>query len=187
MENEMDEDPDDLAAAFFARQSAREEARATLPIDNWTRVIAEAVGGASALDDATAAGVRVGGVVGGADNDDDATIIPSTSTYAKWLVTTMPPAPAHRDSADDWGEGEGGIVGIALNPDDARLFRDGDSRGAPRVDGDGDDDGDDDGYLLLLTPDEVDMRRLIKDRLVRRLEEAMVSREREMRNNASSI
>ena len=39
----MDDDPNDLAAAFFASQSAREEARATLPIDDWTRAIADVV------------------------------------------------------------------------------------------------------------------------------------------------
>ena len=175
----MDDDPNDLAAAFFASQSAREEARATLPIDDWTRAIAEVVGG---VVGATAAGVGVRGIVGGADNDDDATII--QSTYTKWLVSTMPPAPTCRAADDDWGDGMGGIVGIALNPDDARLFRDGDSRGTPHVDGDVDVDGD--GGVLLLTPEEIDMRRMIKDRLVRSLEGAMMSREREMRNNASS-
>jgi hypothetical protein len=173
----MDDDPNDLAAAFFASQSAREEARATLPIDDWTRAIVEVVGG---VDGATAAGVGFRGVVGGADNDDVATII--QSTYTKWLVSTMPPAPTCRAADDDWGVGMGGIVGIALNPDDARLFRDSDSRGTPHFDG----DVDGDGGVLLLTPEEIDMRRMIKDRLVRSLEGAMMSREREMRNNASS-
>ena len=184
----MNEDPDDLAAAFFARQSAREEARANLPIDDWSRAILEVVGGTSALDGATVAGVGVKRVVGGADNDDDATIIPSTSTFTKWLVTTMPPAPTYRASADEGGGGEGGIGGISLNPDDARLLRRDDSRVTPLVDvdGDGDGDGDGEGGMLLLTPEEIEMRRLIKDRLVRSLEEAMVSREREMRNKAST-
>ena len=41
----MDEDPDELAAAFFARQSEKERAKTILPIDDWTRVIIEIVDG----------------------------------------------------------------------------------------------------------------------------------------------
>ncbi len=35
------EDPDDLAAAFFARQSERERAKTILPIDDWNSIVVE--------------------------------------------------------------------------------------------------------------------------------------------------
>jgi hypothetical protein len=33
------DDPEELAAAFFAEQAAKEKARITLPVDDWTRAI----------------------------------------------------------------------------------------------------------------------------------------------------
>jgi hypothetical protein len=86
----MDKDPDNLATAFVAHQSTREEAMAMLPINNWTHTIAEALCGASPLDDAMAAGVRVRGLQpAGTDNNNDARIISSTFMYTKQFVTTM--------------------------------------------------------------------------------------------------
>jgi hypothetical protein len=41
----MDEDPEDLAAAFFARQSEKERAKTILPIDDWKSVIVKVVDG----------------------------------------------------------------------------------------------------------------------------------------------
>ena len=109
------DDPEELAAAFFAEQAAKEKARITLPIDDWTENFSN-------------------------DDDDDAKIDASrcqmslssitTTAATAWLVTTMPPAPTYRlannendDKADDDRGGTNkGIVGIILNSNETRLY-----------------------------------------------------------------
>jgi hypothetical protein len=122
------DDPEDLAAAFFAEQAAKEKARITLPIDDWTRAIID-----------VAAGMEV--TKENSNADDDAKIIDSsrcqmslssitTTAATAWLVTTMPPAPAYRlannendEKADDdrGSTNIKGIVGIILNSNETRL------------------------------------------------------------------
>ena len=119
------DDPEELAAAFFAEQAAKEKARITLPIDDWTR--------------ATIAVVREKGKK--ANNNDDTTIdssscqmslsITDPTTATAWLVTTMPPAPTYRTdineddkmNGDRCGTTDKGIVGIILNSNETRLLR----------------------------------------------------------------
>ena len=60
----MEEDPDDLAAAFFAAQAAKEEQKAKLPIEEWVDAISQL----KTADSITSDQVNV------------------------WLVTTMPSA-----------------------------------------------------------------------------------------------
>mmetsp|Transcript_26209 Transcript_26209/g.44698 ORF Transcript_26209/g.44698 Transcript_26209/m.44698 type:complete len:124 (-) Transcript_26209:328-699(-) len=83
----MDDDPDDLAAAFSAQQAAKEKAKATLPTEDWVRAIDAsfaAFGNNERKDSGDAAGAS-----------------------KSWLVTNMPPAPT-RD--------KDGIIGIRLDP-----------------------------------------------------------------------
>ena len=96
----MEDDPDDLAAAFFAQQAAKEKAKTTLPTDDWIRVIEATTkqSASAAPDDGNA--TRKSG--------DDTLVDPSS-----WLVTTMSPAPkCHADGNED------GIVGILLDSSD---------------------------------------------------------------------
>ena len=90
----MDDDPDDLAAAFFAQQAAKENAKATLPTEDWIRVIeAKQQHTSTAGSDAVANGDK------------------NTIGQSSWLVTSMPPAPTYLD-----GNGEDGVAGIILAP-----------------------------------------------------------------------
>ena len=91
----MDDDPDDLAAAFFAQQAAKENAKATLPTEDWIRVIeAKQQHTSTAGSDAVANGDK------------------NTIGQSSWLVTSMPPAPTYLDGNDD----EDGVDGIILAP-----------------------------------------------------------------------
>ncbi|KAL3812139.1 hypothetical protein ACHAXA_001846 [Cyclostephanos tholiformis] len=199
----MDEDPDELAAAFFARQSEKERAKTILPIDDWTRVIIEIVDGRRRKispsarnddhydddhddddnddDDHDGKKKRTHGHIAGAmdavtlgrevvNSGVDAmdTSSSTTTTSTTWhLVTTMPPAPTqhHRVAAGGYEYGEGGVVGIVMNTNDARLLP------YParhrRADG---DHGICGGVSQNITMGEIEeARRIIKDRLVRRL------------------
>jgi hypothetical protein len=64
----MDEDTDDLAAAFFARQSEKERAKTILPIDDWNSIIVEIVHGRRMKDPS---GVRRYDDDDDDDDDDD--------------------------------------------------------------------------------------------------------------------
>lgn len=66
----MDEDPDALAAAFFAAQAAKEEHKAKLPTEDWVNAISS-----------LSAELTI------APTDDIA------SSVNNWLVTTMPSVP----------------------------------------------------------------------------------------------
>ena len=85
----MDEDPDNLAASFFANQAAKEKQKATLPTDDWVKVV-EAVlkkrklKGKSTVDISTSNGINTN------SSTDDKT---SSIDASEWLVTTMPPTP----------------------------------------------------------------------------------------------
>lgn len=122
----MDEPSEELAAAFFVQQAAKEKARITLPIDDWTRaVIAAAAAGREGKvkensNDAHDAKEEVG-----SSHCQTSSLSTTTPTTASaWLVTTMPPAPTYRlagneDEEDVDGDRCGtrskGIVGIILS------------------------------------------------------------------------
>lgn len=77
----MNEDPDDLAAAFFAAQAAKEAQKAKLPTNDWVDVISNLQtkqSNANAAHD------------GMKDND-------IASSVNEWLVTTIPAAPSCHD------------------------------------------------------------------------------------------
>ena len=110
----MDEDPDDLAALFFANQAAKEKQKATLPTDDWVKVV-EAVlkkrklRGSNTLDVSTSDGIDTNN-----SSTDDKT---SSIDASAWLVTTMPPTPNKQKV--------NGINGIMLdtNPLQFREYR----------------------------------------------------------------
>ena len=62
----MDDDPDDLAAAFFAQQAAKEAKKTALPVKDWIRVIE--------------------------DNNTSNDTTEQAINAEKWLVTTLPNA-----------------------------------------------------------------------------------------------
>ncbi|KAL7461877.1 hypothetical protein ACHAXS_002283 [Conticribra weissflogii] len=94
----MEEDNDDLAAAFFAQQAAKEQKKATLPADDWIKVI-------EASDSKKAGGrssrIRL------AFTENDATA---------WLATSLPGMGEYhvvKSNASD------GLIGINLDPCEA--------------------------------------------------------------------
>jgi hypothetical protein len=66
----MDEDPDDLAAAFFAQQAAKEAKKTALPTKDWIRVIHDTTNNTTGEADAE-----------------------------KWLATTLPEAQVDSDNS----------------------------------------------------------------------------------------
>lgn len=104
----MDDDPDDLAAAFFAQEAAKEKAKATLPTDDWISVIEanKSIGGGGAAGDC-----------GGARKDANGKFLEPPAKSANeidpssWLVTTMPTAPKYHTATEE----DDGIVGIILD------------------------------------------------------------------------
>ena len=121
------DDPEELAAAFFAEQAAKEKARIALPIEDWTRAIISVAAGREVTKENSS------------NDDDDAKIDSSrcqmslssitTTAATAWLVTTMPPAPTYRlannendeKADDDRGGTNKGIVGIILNSNESQL------------------------------------------------------------------
>jgi len=79
--NEDNEDPDDLAAAFFKREAEKERLQSTLPVTDWIHIIRAA---------------------NEAKSETEKKIIDPSS----WLVQTMPPEPTKRNC----GSGVTGIV-----------------------------------------------------------------------------
>ena len=104
----MDEDPDDLAALFFANQAAKEKQKATLPTDDWVKVV-EAVlkkrklRGSNTTDTSTSDGIDV-------NNDRNGQKSSGIIDASSWLVTTMPPTPNKQKV--------NGIDGIMLDTSD---------------------------------------------------------------------
>jgi len=86
----MDEDPDNLAALFFANQAAKEKQKATLPTDDWVKVI-DAVLKKRKLRGNTTEGISTDDVL---DTHNSSTDDKTSSIDASaWIVTTMPPTP----------------------------------------------------------------------------------------------
>lgn len=79
--NIMNDDPDDLAAAFFAQQAAKEAKKTALPVKDWIRVIE--------------------------DNNTSNDTTEQAINAEKWLVTTLPNASV--DEANQ-GQGIVGII-----------------------------------------------------------------------------
>jgi len=77
----MDDDPDDLAAAFFTQQAAKEAKKTALPVKDWIRVIE--------------------------DNNTSNDTTEQAINAEKWLVTTLPNAKV--DEANQ-GQGIVGII-----------------------------------------------------------------------------
>ena len=102
----MDDDPDDLAAAFFAQQAAKEKAKATLPTEDWIRVI-DVVKSRKSDDVDDASSGQPSKLAGG---DSRGSIDP-----ASWLATKMPAAPKCHTAVD-------GIGGIILDSSDNRCI-----------------------------------------------------------------
>ena len=67
----MDEDPDDLAAAFFAAQAAKEAQKTKLPTEDWVAAISSMKLASNSAS----------------SNEGDVT---SSSAVNEWLVTTIP-------------------------------------------------------------------------------------------------
>jgi hypothetical protein len=80
----MNEDPDDLATAFFAAQAAKEAQKAKLPTNDWVDVISSNLQTTYEQSNANAAhdGMK--------DND-------IASSVNEWLVMTIPAAPSCHD------------------------------------------------------------------------------------------
>ena len=80
----MDEDPDDLVAAFFAAQSAKEELKAKLPTEDWVDAI-------TCLKSSTRGTSNDGSAKTNERNND------IVSSVNDWLVTTLPNIPQNKD------------------------------------------------------------------------------------------
>lgn len=94
----MEEDPDDLAAAFFAAQAAKEQQKAKLPTEDWINAITTMQPVMTTLGEEGAGGITPNH--GTLDN------------AASWLVTTIPNAPDQSK----------GTVGIELNSNECHSF-----------------------------------------------------------------
>ena len=74
----MDEDPDDLAAAFFAAQAAKEAQKTKLPTEDWVAAISSIKKFAS----------------NGISSSDEGDV---TTAVNEWLVTTIPSVSQSQD------------------------------------------------------------------------------------------
>lgn len=108
---EMDEDPDDLAVLFFANQAAKEKQKATLPTDDWVKVVEAVLKRklkCNTTDDISADhGIETNNESNCQKSSDK--IIDASS----WLVTTMPPTPNKQKV--------NGIDGIMLDTSDTHC------------------------------------------------------------------
>lgn len=156
----MDDDPDDLAAAFFAQEAAKEKAKAALPTDDWISVIEgnKSIGGGGATGDC-----------GGARKDAKGKLLepPAKSIEEidprSWLVTTMPTAPKYHTATE---EDDDGIVGIILDSSANHCSLLGKKDNAV-----GDTTNYDSMESKEMTPKEEEIRRQMKDYMVQKLEE----------------
>ena len=103
----MDEDPDDLAALFFANQAAKEKQKATLPTDDWVKVV-EAVLKKRKLRGSNTTDTSSDGI--DVNNDSNGQKSSGIIDASAWLVTTMPPTPNKQKV--------NGIDGIMLDTSD---------------------------------------------------------------------
>ena len=86
----MDDDPYNLAALFFANQAAKEKQKATLPTDDWIKVVEAVLKKRKFRGNTTTEGTSTSDGMNTNDSTDDRTISIDASA---WLVTTMPPTP----------------------------------------------------------------------------------------------
>jgi len=107
----MDEDLDNLAALFFANQAAKEKQKATLPTDDWVKVV-EAVMKKRKLRGSNTSDVSTSDGIDTNNSTDDKT---SSIDASAWLVTTMPPTPNKQKV--------NGIDGIMLDTSDTHCIR----------------------------------------------------------------
>lgn len=164
----MDDDPDDLAAAFFAQQAAKEKAKATLPKEDWIRVIEKAsttkspANNAASSDDGKDANNSQSSTAALVKGGDDGIIDPSS-----WLVTTMPSAPEYHAMGNE----KDGMVGIILDSSDTRcsLGKNNATLAAAN---------DNACKEAQLSVAEQEMRRKLKEYLVQKLEEKMAKKEK---------
>ena len=92
-------DPDDLAAAFFAQQAAKEQKKVTLPTSDWVHVIeARRAADVSVGDGDAKVEVDDGAANSNSNSDKDSTAMRSMDPES-WLVTTMPAAPPSPSTA----------------------------------------------------------------------------------------
>ncbi|KAL7482519.1 hypothetical protein ACHAW6_008195 [Cyclotella cf. meneghiniana] len=113
----MEDDPDDLAAAFFAAQAAKEQQKAKLPTDDWVAAITSV----RARNKSECHGDSTGATVtDGVDACTSSRVHASTSkeagyeatTVDSWLVTTIPSVPMHIQDETD----------IELNGNECNAF-----------------------------------------------------------------
>jgi hypothetical protein len=116
----MEDDPDDLAAAFFAAQAAKEQQKATLPTEDWVAAITSV----RARNKSECQGNSMGATVtDGFDANNSSSLHASTSkdagygaaTVSSWLVTTIPSVSMHT-------QGESGVTEIELNGNECNAF-----------------------------------------------------------------
>lgn len=103
----MEDDPDDLAAAFFAAQAAKEQQKAKLPTEDWIAAITSLWERKKLARDRNSTNASV------ADEDDSNSSrhVVSTSheagyeaTVSSWLVTTIPDHPMQKQDKYDFIE-----------------------------------------------------------------------------------
>lgn len=142
-------DPDDLAAAFFAQQAAKEQKKVTLPTSDWVHVIeARRAADESVGDGDAKVEVDHRAANSNSNSDKDSTTMRSMDPES-WLVTTMPAAPTYRDS---------GAVGIPLNTLDCMSIL---------------SIGGDETVMAPFEKEETDIRHRIKMELVNKLQESL--------------
>ena len=123
----MEEDPDDLAAAFFAQQAAKEKAQTTLPIDDWAYVVNAALQKSKGTSSSSAENIGGGGkdtASGGTNNGQSRSCKVSNEgkiDVEAWLVKTLPPPPPTQKINGMGNNKEGDIMGVILDSDDTHC------------------------------------------------------------------
>ena len=124
----MEEDPDDLAAAFFAQQAAKEKAQSTLPIDDWTYVVNAALQKSKSTSSSSAENTGGDGkdTASGGDTNNGQSSCNVSNDFGKidveaWLVKTLPPPPPTQKINGMGNNKEGDIMGVILDSDDTHC------------------------------------------------------------------
>ena len=124
----MEEDPDDLAAAFFAQHAAKEKAQSTLPIDDWTYVVNAALQKSKGTSSSSAGNIGGDGkdTASGGDTNNGQSRSCKVSNEGKidveaWLVKTLPPPPPTQKINGMGNNKEGDIMGVILDSDDTHC------------------------------------------------------------------
>ena len=124
----MEEDPDDLAAAFFAQQAAKEKAQTTLPIDDWAYVVNAALQKSKGTSSSSAENIGGDGkdTASGGDTNNGQSRSCKVSNEGKidveaWLVKTLPPPPPTQKINGMGNNKEGDIMGVILDSDDTHC------------------------------------------------------------------